>query len=229
MKKGEKEVLDMRISPFDIKEDEEVQPVNGETENKHFYLEDYEDLDDFHRYEHQQIITPRFYTNEEYEKMNILTWDKKFNEMYKNHFRLEYLENHLQKSNPHSRRDNCNIVNILEKKKETFDDPEFTNIENLKETMNYSNVYEQNVKPTFWPPRVFDKNYKKLSAKESTTLSAQIEQYNIHLGSHKFEEPYVRNIYNHRSNNSLSITFSVYDFGTENDEDQTQWSDDALV
>ena len=230
MKKKAEEAAEMNISPFEVT-DEEVKSrsSNEESENKHFYLEDYEEINDFHLDNKKQIITPKYYTNEEYEKMNILTWNKKFNEMYQNHFRLEYVEKHIINSNPQYKQDNCNVVNLLEEKNEIFNDQKFSKLENIQEKSNYSNVIEHNIKPSFWPARVFDKNYKKLNEKESTILSAQIQQYNIVLDSHTYEEPTIRNIINHRGHKSYSVSFSIYDFGTENDDDQTQWSDDSLL
>ena len=216
------------MSPPDIKENEPDDKPNEANIHKDSYLED-EDGYELSFINRQEILTPAFYTKQEFENMNKKTWIQKLNEMFMNHYQLELIESRIKQESPQSPSSTCNVVDILERKTNYFDPLKFSDPEKLKRTSNYQTLESHNVKPSFWPERIYDQNYKKLNQEDSRLLLAQIEKYVIDTKSQKFEEPILPNINRFYYLQPFhSVAFSVLDFSTEDDDDQTQWSDDAI-
>lgn len=174
----------------------------------------------------REIVTPTFYTNEEYAKITAIPWEIKYNEMEKKHWKLECLERIIKNKEIPNIVD-VNMIAELSVSRENnlvfFGDEEEMSI-------NPSQcIKERNEKPAFWPSRSYDDKFIKLKITESEQLRSRIDQCIEDVEIDGLEEPAVKKIKNRKFDSKYSVTFSLLDFETDNDDEQTQWSDDDVL
>lgn len=174
-----------------------------------------------HRKKNKIIFTPHWFTNAEFKQKNKKSWDEKYKEMTDVHYRMEVLEKKISDDeipdviHP-------GMLPSLEVKKEPLD----ITLKEKRLLKKYTLVQEKQIKPLFWPDRVYDDEMQILNESETNQLVQQIEKINEPVDIDDFDEPRIRK---ESAANQIEgrhcITFSTLDYETENESDNTQWSD----
>jgi hypothetical protein len=170
-----------------------------------------------------KAFTPIFYTNEEYNRLKTISWEKKCSDLESHHSNLEQIEKRIKK-NPDANKHDVNLV--VELSLTTYHNIVF--LGRRKRQKSFQNIKELNIKPEFWPPRCYDENMKELNKKETDFLKSKINKLIEQVPMTDFEEPRINKIKNRRFNSQHSIVFPIFNYETESDDDHTEWSDDVL-
>ena len=166
------------------------------------------------------IFTPTYWTNEEFDKINVVPWKDTYAHFREQHFRLEVIEARIL-NKKYEKYIHVAYAPKLEKENE----PQNINHYEKRRYGNYIEQKEENVKPVFWPDRIYDNAYKTLDQEESDNLSNQMKEYDKIVSIDYFDEPRNKKKQQEKLEKRYMVTFSALDYMTEYDDDQTQWSD----
>ncbi|EAX94316.1 hypothetical protein TVAG_466740 [Trichomonas vaginalis G3] len=167
------------------------------------------------------IFTPHWFKNDEYKEKTKVTWEDKYKEMTEVHWRMEVYEKRISDDEIPDVYHPGMIPGIEVKK-----DPLNETLKEKRLLKRYTMVQEEQIKPQFWPPRIYDKTMKQLNEFESTQLLRQIEKLSEPVDIDDFDEPRVKkDVQQKRIEGRHTIVLSQLDFETENESDFTQWSD----
>ena len=168
----------------------------------------------------KEIFTPTFWTNDEFQKLNLFPWETKYNSMKQQHFRLEVIEARIT-SGKYDDYAHSAFAPGIERHTDEID---LNNYEKRR-LKTYNVETPKNVKPVFWTDRVYDSLFTSLSREESEELSKQMEKYDEEVSIECFVEMRDKQKQQERLKMRHCVTFSALDFATEEDDDQTQWED----
>ena len=172
----------------------------------------------------KEIFTPTWCTNTEFENKNVVSWNKKYNQMKEQHFRLEVIERRISKD----KADQYNHPVLSPAIEKRTDNLNLTQREkSYYSTYNLEN--EKNVKPAFWTSRIYDDMCVILNNDETDILIKQMKKYDEVVSIDEFDEMRdKRRKHHHKQDMRHVVTFSALDYATEDDDDQTQWEDSLL-
>ena len=227
--KGKNEENDEKLS-LGMKESSAISVVNAKKEKK--LIDSSEDFLNSSKNSEtplkNEIFTPAFWTNTEFQKITHVSWPEKYKIMKNQHFRCEVIEKRIVKKKIENAQ---HIIEspFLEKK---MDDLGLNGRE--KNLLSGYNLREEpNVKPTFWPSRIYDGSLKELGEDASSFIEGQIMEFDKDVSIDDFEEPKQKGKKKKRKSNKdekirFCVEFSTLDYATEDDDDMTQWSDAEL-
>lgn len=169
--------------------------------------------------DHKQIFTPIWYTNDEYERLNRVSYEQHLKKITEVHFRLEVIENRINNGTDEKFVYSGNAPDI-----EKYKNPLNMNSKERRLGETYEIIQECNTVPTFWPKRSYDSQNKILTEEESDTLKdiiigldKTVEITNPSLDmKRKKKQP--------SSNLRHTVKFSLLDYETEQEDDNTDWT-----